>query len=92
MMGPNCTLRATKHGFDRTDIPMVEQSGGEPCAPIIEDDVWIGANAIVLPGVRIGRGSIVAAGSVVTRDVGQFTIVGGNPARLIRHRTSGSAI
>jgi acetyltransferase-like isoleucine patch superfamily enzyme len=50
---------------------------------VIEDDVWIGAGAIVLPGVTIGRGAIVGAGAVVTGPVAPFTIVGGVPARMI---------
>ena len=54
-------------------------------APIaIEDDVWIGAGAIVLPGVTIGRGSVVAAGAVVAADVPPFTVVGGVPAKTIK--------
>lgn len=52
---------------------------------IIEDDVWIGFNSIILKGVTIGRGAIIAAGSVVTKDVPAFTIVGGNPAKHIKH-------
>lgn len=52
----------------------------------IEDDVWIGANAVVLPGVTLGKGSVIAAGSVVTRDVMPMTIVAGAPAKLIRER------
>lgn len=55
---------------------------------VIEDHVWIGFNAVVLKGVTIGRGAIVAAGAVVTRDVPPFTIVGGNPARIIRELTA----
>jgi maltose O-acetyltransferase len=51
---------------------------------IIEDDVWIGSNAIILPGVRIGKGAIVGAGAVVTKDVLSYTIVAGVPARSIR--------
>jgi acetyltransferase-like isoleucine patch superfamily enzyme len=54
---------------------------------IICDDVWIGANCIVLPGVTIGSGSVVAAGSVVTKDIPNNCIVGGIPAKIIRHRT-----
>lgn len=53
---------------------------------VIEDDVWIGARALVLPGVTIGRGSVVGAGSVVTHDVEQYTIVAGAPARIIGRR------
>jgi len=54
-------------------------------APVrIGDDVWIGANAVVLPGVTIGNGSVIAAGAVVTDDVAPFTLVGGVPARVIR--------
>ena len=53
---------------------------------IIEDDVWIGTRAIILPGTRIGKGSIIGAGSVVTKDVPQYSIVGGNPARILKTR------
>jgi Acetyltransferase (isoleucine patch superfamily) len=53
---------------------------------IIEDDVWIGMGTIVLSGVRIGQGSIIAAGSIVTKDVVPFSIYGGNPATKIRNR------
>ncbi len=61
-----------------------------PFSPlIIEDGVWIGANVIITPKVkRIGRGSVIGAGSVVTKDVGRYTIVGGNPATVLRKRFS----
>ena len=52
----------------------------------IEDDVWIGANAIILRGVKIGKGSVIAAGSVVTKDVERYCIYGGVPAKKIRQR------
>lgn len=74
-----------KHGFAEIDIPMGEQ--GYTQAPItIEDDVWIGFQAIILPGVTVGGGSIVGANAVVTKDVDRYTVVGGVPARLIRAR------
>ena len=53
---------------------------------LIEDDVWIGANCVVLPGVVVGEGAVIAAGSVVTKNVDPFTIVGGVPARKIKDR------
>lgn len=55
---------------------------------IIEDDVWIGYGAIILSGIKIGRGAIIAAGSVVTKDVLPYSIVAGNPAKLITYRFS----
>ena len=61
-------------------------SGHEGKMVIIGADVWIGCNAIVLPGVTIGEGAIVAAGSVVTKNIEPYSIVGGNPARVIRMR------
>jgi maltose O-acetyltransferase len=78
-----------KHGFADVEIPMSEQ--GYTNAPIvIENDVWIGFQAIILPGVTVGQGSIVGAGAVVSRDVEPYSIVGGVPARLIRKRTPGA--
>ena len=59
---------------------------------IIEDDVWVGYGAVIISGVKIGRGSIIAAGSVVTRDVEPYSIVGGNPAGLIKMRFSNENI
>lgn len=53
---------------------------------IIKDDVWIGLNSIILSGVTIGQGAVVAAGSVVTKDVPPYAIVGGNPAKVIKYR------
>ena len=65
-----------------------EQNIGRISPVCIEDDVWLGASSIVMPGVTIGRGSVVAAGAVVTKDVPEMTVVGGNPAALIGSRTS----
>jgi maltose O-acetyltransferase len=87
IMGPNCTFLSMNRDTSRTDIPMIEQPLLPPLAPVIEDDVWIGANVTVLPGRRVGRGSIVAAGSVVSRDVEPYTVVAGNPARAIKRRS-----
>lgn len=62
------------------------EAGIERRPVVIGEDVWIGANVIVLPGRKIGSGAVVGAGSVVTKDVEPFTIVAGNPAKLVRHR------
>jgi len=53
---------------------------------IVEDDVWIGTRVIILSGIRIGQGAIIGAGSVVTKDVPPYAIVGGDPARVIKYR------
>lgn len=52
----------------------------------ISDDVWIGANCVIVAGVKVGEGAVIAAGSVVTKDVAPFTYVGGVPAKLIKQR------
>jgi serine acetyltransferase len=59
---------------------------------IIKDDVWIGANAIILSGVTIGQGALIGAGAVVTKDVPPYAIVGGNPAKVIKYRFSEKVI
>lgn len=53
---------------------------------VIEDEVWVGTGAMIFSGVRVGKGSVVAAGAIVTQDVPPYAIVGGNPAKLIRYR------
>lgn len=90
MMGPNCIMRTYSHAHDRIDIPM-DQQGFEPERVMhIGDDVWIGTNVIILPGVNIGSHCIIGAGAVVTRDVPDYAIVGGVPAKVIRYRTEGN--
>lgn len=73
------------HGYDRVDVPMVDQPPTSRQI-VIEDDVWIGANAVIIGGVTVGTGTIVGAGAVVTKDVPPFSVVGGTPARVIRDR------
>ena len=86
MMGPECIILTSNHGMERKDIPMWQQPFSEPRPVVIGDDVWIGARVIILPGVHVGSGSVIGAGSVVTKDVAPGSIVAGNPARLIRMR------
>lgn len=80
---PMVQMLAVNHVFDDPTRPMIEQ-GITAEGITIEDDVWIGAGAIVTDGVRVCKGAVVAAGAVVTQDVPPFTVVGGAPARVLR--------
>ena len=77
------TVSALNHNFDNTQLRIDEQ-GVNTSAIVIDDDVWIGANAVITAGVHIGRHSVVAAGAVVTKDVPEYSVVGGVPAKVIR--------
>jgi chloramphenicol O-acetyltransferase type B len=74
------------HPLNVTGYPMRFAGGPHFEETILESDVWIGHGAIILQGVRIGEGSVVASGSVVTKDVAPYTVVAGNPARPVRDR------
>lgn len=92
MMGPDVRCLRWDHHFERTDTPMCFQGSIKEdelkTLPtiVIGDDVWIGARVIITKGRIIGRGSVLAAGSVVTKDVSEFTVIGGNPAKITRLR------
>lgn len=87
MMAPEVHIVANNHTFSDTEKPMCFQGSIEGQSPtVIGDDCWLGVRAILTPGHHIGKGSIVAAGAVVTKDVEPYSIVGGNPAKLIRKR------
>lgn len=86
MIAPNVAILSKTHKYADLDTAMVDQGETEPQPPTIESDVWIGRNAVVLPGVRIGKGSIVGACSLVTKDVPPYSVVGGVPARFIKSR------
>jgi len=86
MMGPQAVIYGRYHKYDRTDIPMMNQGMGEFDPIVIEDDVWIGIRVIILKGVRIGKGAIIGAGAVVTGDVPAYSVVVGNPAKVIKRR------
>ena len=86
MMGPRVTIITINHGFRELGVPMIEQGHSGTRPVIIDDDVWIGVGVIILPGVRVGRGAVVGAGAVVTKSVEPWSVVGGNPARVIGTR------
>ena len=80
------TVTALNHNFSDAR-KHIDQQGVSTAAVTISDDVWIGANAVVLPGVTIGRHSVIAAGAVVTKDVPPYSVAAGVPARIIKHLT-----
>ena len=86
MMGPNCTIYSRNHEFSDVSRPMMEQGYSEEKEVVIGDDVWIGGNVTILPGVKIGSHSIIGACSVVTKDVPEYAIVAGNPAAVKKFR------
>lgn len=85
MFGPGVSVFSEDHGFSDTSIPMIQQPEIRK-GVIIEDDVWIGTKAIILGGVTIGKGSIIAAGSVVRASVPPYSIVAGVPGKVLRSR------
>lgn len=85
LIGPNVNILSAGHEFGDCDKPIQKQ--GLTYGKIkIEDDAWIGAGSVVLQGLTIGRGAVVGAGSVVTRNVPPYAIVIGNPARIVKYR------
>lgn len=89
--GPSVTIRGGNHRTDVIGKHIYEVKENEKLPEndedvVIEDGVWVGCNAIILKGVTIGRGAVVAAGAVVTKDVPPYAIAGGNPAKVIKYR------
>ncbi|MEX2511826.1 MAG: acyltransferase [Cyclobacteriaceae bacterium] len=85
MMSPRVSIYSENHIFEDTQSPMIDQ-GVKRSFVKVEDDCWIAANVVILPGVTIGRGAVLAAGSIVTRDVPPYSVVAGNPAKVIKTR------
>ncbi len=85
LIGPYCKIWSSNHAFSTTKKP-INQQGHTFKNVTIGSDVWLGTGVIVLSGCKIGNGSIIAAGSVVTKDVPEYVIVGGNPAHVIKER------
>ena len=89
LLAPNVVITTSNHPFD----PRLRRESLGYASPVtIGNDVWIGANAVILPGVTLGNNVIVAAGAVVTRDVPDNTLVAGVPARPIRDLTAESTL
>ena len=87
MMGPEILMFPDNHIYTDTSVPICFQGKTDREKQIrIEDDCWIGQRVIINYGKKIGKGSIIAAGSVVTKDVENYSVIGGNPAKLIKYR------
>ncbi|EMS2269571.1 acyltransferase [Neisseria gonorrhoeae] len=87
MMGPECLLYSTNHKFDRENKRF---EGYTEIRPItLEDDVWPGRRVIVMAGVTVGRGSVVGAGAVVTKDIPPYSLAAGNPAVVKKNLPEG---
>lgn len=87
LLGKSVTITDNSHGAslpELIDIPPIKRPLDSKGPVIIEDNVWIGEKATILPGVHIGYGAIIGAGSVVTKDVPPRAVIGGNPARIIK--------
>ncbi|WP_052123701.1 acyltransferase [Gallibacterium anatis] len=88
IIGPRVTIHTSNHRYE--NATMLPYDGYSYIKKVvIERNVWIGDNCMIVPGVTIGEGSIVAMGSVVTKDIPKYSIVGGNPAKIIKKRDVG---
>lgn len=87
MMGPECYFLESGHKFDRIDVSMIEQGKTHTKAQvIIEDDVWFGREVMIIGSKTIKKGSIIGARTLVTKNFPEYSIIGGNPSKLIRSR------
>ena len=84
LLGSGVHIYVHNHRFDDPNLPIIDQGYLASKSVKLESGSWIGAGAVILPGVTVGKNAVVAAGSIVTRDVQPLTLVAGNPARLIR--------
>ncbi len=85
LMGPGVKIFSSNHMVENTGIPMNIQPYIEKDI-IVGNDVWIGSNSVITAGTKIGKGVVIAAGSVVTKDIPEYAIVGGIPAKIIKDR------
>lgn len=88
LIAQRVAILSVTHRMDRLDVPIKMQGSTESQPVKIESDVWIGRNAVIMPGIQIGKGAVVGAGAVVTKNVPPYAIVGGVPAKVIKYRTA----
>lgn len=86
-IGPNCSIVPINHKFDNRNILIREQRFAKSKGGIIiEDDVWIGAGVIILDGAHIRKGAVIGAGSLVNKEIEEYSINMGSPCRIVGHR------
>jgi len=85
-IAPHCVLSPYEHGFDDVESPIRAQPITTSGDIVLEDDAWLGASVMVLDGVTIGKGAVIGAGAVVTKDIPPYSVAVGVPARVVRQR------
>jgi len=91
IMGQHIAFHAENHDYERVDIP-IKQQGTRRQGIVIEDDCWVGSNTTFLDGAHVGRGCVIAAGSLVRGEIPSYSIVVGAPARVLRSRLTAEAL
>lgn len=86
LMGPEVVLYAQNHKFKDKNMLICDQGYDKEKGVVIEDDVWIGRRVIILPGVTIKKGTVIGAGAIVTKTFPEYSIIAGNPAKVIGNR------
>lgn len=84
LLGSAVHIYVNNHDFRDPSVPVIDQGHCPPRPVVVERGAWVGAGAIILPGVSIGRNSVIGAGAIVTKDVPPFSVAVGNPARVIK--------
>lgn len=87
LIGPNCLIGGGHYKTERTGIPMMDMGWSSRGPLVVGDDVWLGTGVVILDGVRVGRGCIIGAGAVVSKDLPDYAVAMGLPARIVRYRS-----
>lgn len=86
LMGPNVTILTVNHNYIDKSVLISEQGNSESKPVVIGNDVWVGTGVIILPGVNVADGCVLGAGAVVSHDTEPYSVVIGNPARIVKYR------
>ncbi len=84
LIGPGVHIYVDKHRFDNPNIPIIDQDYAPSEKVILKKGCWIGANCIILPGITVGKNTVIGAGSIVTKSIPDKVVAAGNPAKIIR--------